>query len=284
MRRLKKNIVKSYRKATGHLAEMSGATAAKILKEMPGFAPASAGSDTSRAAQTLATVNDVFPATARMLDAAFPARSVNSTPIGIAAFRQGAVPAEQEAQLKSLLDARGSDKASWHDYYLLYSRLFDDLGNVEKVVEVGIGSQSTQYLSHMGSNTTPGSSLRALRDFFPAAQVFGADIDPQVLFEEERIRTVVVDQTDPQSFAGLAAIAGADVDLLIDDGLHSPDANLNTLAFGLTCVRSGGWIVIEDIAHEALDVWRAAARMLSERGECSLVEARHQCLFAIRLA
>ena len=49
---------------------------------------------------------------------------------------------------------------------------------------------------HMPIDSTPGASLRAWRDFFPNATILGADLDREVLFEEERITTGYMDQTD----------------------------------------------------------------------------------------
>jgi hypothetical protein len=46
----------------------------------------------------------------------------------------------------------------------------------------------------MGRTGTPGASLRAWRDYFPNAEIYGADIDREILFEEERISAFYVNQ------------------------------------------------------------------------------------------
>ena len=43
----------------------------------------------------------------------------------------------------------------------------------------------------------PGASLRVWRDYFPNAIIYGADIDKDILFAEERIKTFYIDQLDP---------------------------------------------------------------------------------------
>ena len=52
--------------------------------------------------------------------------------------------------------------------------------------------------------------------------------------------TALVDQTNPDSFDQLSADIPGFLDLIIDDGLHSTDANLATLLFALAKLRPGG--------------------------------------------
>lgn len=94
----------------------------------------------------------------------------------------------------------------------------------------------------------PGASLRAFRDLLPNARVFGADLDANVLFREERIETAWVNQLEPTTVEALYGRFGSEpFDLFIDDGLHAVAPNLVTLNFALRHVRPGGFIVIEDI-------------------------------------
>ncbi len=54
-----------------------------------------------------------------------------------------------------------------------------------------------------------GASLRMWRDYFPNAQIVGADIDPKYMFADERISKVVVDQLKPESInAFVAKVSG----------------------------------------------------------------------------
>src|SRR6185369_4940030 len=109
---------------------------------------------------------------------------------------------------------------------------------------------------------------------------YGADIDRKVLFTEDRIRTFYADQTDAASLDELARFLPEDLDLVIDDGLHSPDANLNTLSLGLRKVRPGGWVVIEDISPSALPLWECVAVMLRPGYRACLFSAEGGILFA----
>ena len=82
-----------------------------------------------------------------------------------------------------------------HTYADFYSLLFEHCKNdVKKVFECGIGTNNPNLVSSMGIKYKPGSSLRVWRDYFPKSFIYGADIDREILFEEERIKTFEVDQ------------------------------------------------------------------------------------------
>jgi hypothetical protein len=104
-----------------------------------------------------------------------------------------------------------------------YSRLFDHCRfSVQRVFECGLGTNNPDFPESMLSNGQPGTSLRAWRDFFPNSEIFGADIDRGVLFDEDRIRTYYVDQLDPDAIASMwSSIGVGDFDLIVDDGLHT---------------------------------------------------------------
>jgi hypothetical protein len=91
--------------------------------------------------------------------------------------------------------------------------------------------------------------LRAFRDALPKSNIFGADVDEAILFTEDRITTVQVDQMVQDSFQKISAINSM-FDLIIDDGLHSIAGNLNTMIWAMDHIKTGGYIVIEDIAYE----------------------------------
>ncbi len=72
--------------------------------------------------------------------------------------------------------------------------------------------------------------MRAWRDYFPRARVYGADVDKRILFEEDRIDTFFVDQRDPITFEAMwANIPDVELDFFLDDGLHTFDAARITL-------------------------------------------------------
>ena len=74
----------------------------------------------------------------------------------------------------------------------------------------------------MNANGKPGASLRAWRDYFKNALIFGADIDKNILFQEDRITTFNLDQTNKNSITNMwSDIKKNNFNLIIDDGLHT---------------------------------------------------------------
>jgi hypothetical protein len=154
----------------------------------------------------------------------------------------------------------GSDKGnSWHNYTAVYSELFGSLRNrALRVFELGLGTNNPQLASTMGVDGRPGASLRGWREVFPKALVFGADIDRDILFSEERIQTFYCDQTDSKAIADLWAQPAMQeqMDIIIDDGLHRFSGNASFLDGSLGHLRSGGIYVCEDIRNEEVPIWR----------------------------
>jgi hypothetical protein len=153
--------------------------------------------------------------------------------------------------VKGLIIDHGSDK-HFHNYHVLYSYILDPTIS-QSILEIGLGTRnpeiaSTMYFYEQSQNfvNTPGGSLRFFRDYCPNAHVYGADVDRDILFQEDRIETSYVDQLDCSSLREL--FKNRMFDIIIDDGLHHLSSNLNTLIEALDHVNVGGYIVIEDIS------------------------------------
>jgi SAM-dependent methyltransferase len=151
----------------------------------------------------------------------------------------------------------GSDKGS-HNYTPLYSTLFKQRYDQPlRIFELGLGSNNIDQLSNMGIFGVPGASLRGWKRLFPHALVYGADIDRRILFEENRIRTFYCDQLDQSSIHELWSKpdlkCGADI--IIEDGLHTFEANLSFLEGSLDHLRPGGIYITEDIGWDTCDKW-----------------------------
>ena len=75
---------------------------------------------------------------------------------------------------------------------------------------------------YMNINGKPGASLRAWRDYFSNALIYGADIDKKILFEEDRIKTFYLDQKNKNDIGKMwSQINKSNFDLIVDDGLHN---------------------------------------------------------------
>jgi len=187
-----------------------------------------------------------------------------------------------EYELKQNLDRYGSDKASLHHYHPIYSSLLKERSSIQAILEIGLGTNNTSIASNMGNDGKPGASLRAFRDFLPNAMIYGADFDKEILFEEDRIRTFFVDQTNPKTLETLSQNLPEFLDLIIDDGLHAPNANIATLIFALPKLKSdGGWFIVEDIQSAAIPIWEVVISILpSNRYTSYLIETKQGWMFA----
>jgi len=242
---------------------------ARVIESFRIFRPDSTGSYRDLARLTVQAAEQTFPLMIHLLDSA---GTKIADPVPITCLPDTEERRSAATRFKQLLDQYGSDKASPHNYHLLYATILDP-GSVASVLEIGLGTNDVNVVSNMGRKGKPGASLRALRDFLPRAQIYGADVDREILFSEDRIATYFVDQTDISSFDALGAAIHGDFDLIIDDGLHSPNANLATLAFGLGRLNVGGHIVIEDIRPEALPIWQVVATLLPSSYGAQVVAA-----------
>ncbi len=170
-----------------------------------------------------------------------------------------------DCEIASLCDKYGSDKGevrqgehpySWpsHNYSDFYSRIFWHCRNgVRNVFECGLGTNNPDLPSSMGILGKPGASLRVWRDFFPNAMIYGADIDRDILFHENRIKTFYIDQLDPIAIENFWRTVDVDVfDLMIDDGLHTFEAGSTLFLHSIDRLAPTGIYIIEDVSQKDL--------------------------------
>jgi hypothetical protein len=251
----------------------------RICNSLPLFAPFSPGSYKDRARLTVQAANRTFPVLVRLLDG-LKRNALKA--VAAADFLEDDTQRQAALAIKRHLDRCGSNKASRHDYHLIYGRVLKDADRVSAVLEIGMGTNNTDVVSNMGADGVPGASLRAFRDYLPNARIYGADVDRRILFEETRIKTYFVDQTDLQSVADLGARIDEKLDLIIDDGLHSPHANVAVLAFALDRLKPGGWVIIEDIPESAYPLWEVVASVLPGTFQPIMIRAADAFAFAVQ--
>lgn len=171
--------------------------------------------------------------------------------------------------LSGLCDKYGSDKGElvgsghpypWpsHTYADFYSRTFSHCRpSVTKVFECGLGTNNPGLASSMDVNGKPGASLRVWRDYFPNALIYGADVDREILFEEERIKTHFIDQLDPETIEAFWEwVDDADFDFMVDDGLHTFEAGNCLFTHSIDLLSETGIYVIEDVIQKDLLLYK----------------------------
>jgi SAM-dependent methyltransferase len=152
----------------------------------------------------------------------------------------------------------GSDKGRAHRYTSVYSALFKERYHEPlRVFELGLGTNNPDAPSNMGVLGAPGASLRGWRELFPHALVYGADIDRRILFQEDRIKTFYCNQLDRSSIRELWAQPDLrdGLDIIIEDGLHTLEANVAFLEESLDHLRPGGIYITEDIVWNEIGQW-----------------------------
>ena len=169
--------------------------------------------------------------------------------------------------LSELCEKYGSDKGfinididnkpyNWHPhtYATYYHSVFNlSRESIKNVFECGLGTNNPNLKSNMTENGIPGASLRVWRDYFFNAQIYGGDIDKEILFEEERIKTFYLDQLNSNSIKSMwERIEVEEFDIIIDDGLHEPEANYNFFINSFHKLKKNGIFVIEDVASNFL--------------------------------
>jgi hypothetical protein len=159
----------------------------------------------------------------------------------------------KKTSLCDIMTKYGSDKGSRHNYTTLYNHLFLDIKNDNlNIFEVGLGTNNPNIKSSMGVNGKPGASLRGWREYFKQSNIFGADVDRNILFTEDKIHTFFVDQMNVNSITELLEndfLKNLEFDLIIDDGLHEFEANINFLEKSIQKLKDKGFYIVEDISE-----------------------------------
>ena len=168
-------------------------------------------------------------------------------------------------ELCEIMGRHGSDKGSkdigtsWHNYTLLYHQLFNALRDRKlRVFELGLGTNNVLLPSNMGADGRPGASLYGWAEYFPEASIYGADVDRGCLFNTERIKTYYCDQRSPADIAALWSQPELQepFDIIIEDGLHTYEANICFMVHSLHKLAPGGCYIVEDVACRHLEQYQ----------------------------
>lgn len=155
--------------------------------------------------------------------------------------------------LHSIIEHYGSDK-NLSSYTPIYEKIFANYRQEKmNVLEIGIGTLLPDIPSTFIGNPRlyphykPGGSLRVWRDYFPNAWIYGGDVAEDCMFEEERITTLLFDSTDKTACD--RHLRGLRFKIIVDDGLHTWEAQWATLQNLWEKLEDRGIYVIEDIMY-----------------------------------
>lgn len=156
-----------------------------------------------------------------------------------------------------------TDKANgYHSYDSVYEEYFTaywpDLlrTTVGAVLELGI---------------LRGGALRALRDYFPKAEIVGLDIDSSTMIRhEERITTYCGSAFQKDDLQKVGRLHKYDV--IIDDASHVPVHQYQALKYLWPHLRVGGLYFIEDLEmrRNGADVLSMCSRIVRDKADIEL--------------
>jgi len=113
---------------------------------------------------------------------------------------------------------KGMDK---HAYTRLYETLFHGFREDQlKFVELGLQIGGPEHHRDACRETTDLPSVRMWLDYFPKAQIIGADVSDFSWFQHERFQFVPCDMDDRKNFQALK-VATENARVIIDDASHA---------------------------------------------------------------
>lgn len=140
-----------------------------------------------------------------------------------------------------------------HNFMPTYEKLFKKLKLcVSHLLEIGCGGMY-DLKSTLGEGDSKrnfynsGNSLRMWRDYFIKANVYGIDINKDLMFDEDRIKTFLADQNSDQDLKSVIDQINAPLDIIIDDGSHQGKHQVFSFMYLHKYLSSNGIYVIEDI-------------------------------------
>jgi SAM-dependent methyltransferase len=163
---------------------------------------------------------------------------------------------KKNTSLCEIMGRNGSDKGnvnileSWHNYTPFYSSTFKHLCDKQiRLFELGLGTNNVNLPSNMGKDGRPGASHYGWAEFFPISEIFGADIDSNILFNTDRIKTYYCDQRNPAVIKNMWNYPELqeNFDIIIEDGLHEFHANVCFFENSIHKLKPNGYYIIEDI-------------------------------------
>jgi hypothetical protein len=182
---------------------------------------------------------------------------------------------ENNTELCQLAYRYGTDKCPQiaHTYTPFYFELLKDKRqSTKKVLEIGLGhNECMQHVVKLKGSYFIGASLYMWRDFFPNAQIYGADNQPEILFEGERIKTYPCDQSKKEDLIKLIKKTGSDIDLFIDDGSHRLEDQIFTCLTLMPLLKKDVIYIIEDVIHSrklirALNQYECQVPAIAKKG------------------
>ncbi len=185
--------------------------------------------------------------------------------------------------LTPLFNKYGSDKGNLnnkHNYSNVYESLFCKLRNKKlNLMEIGLGSVDQNidfHMKFMGKDYKPLASLYAWRDYFKKAKIYGADIDKKILKNSKKIKTFYVDMLNPKSINDMWKKINNKIDIFIDDGFHSFEANTILFNGSFEFIKKNGFYIIEDVHRKPSNIKKFYKFFLDKNIKFQIIDLHHR--------
>lgn len=141
-------------------------------------------------------------------------------------------------RLRVLAKLARTDKGGAHNYTSVYERHFRKFRNKRiSLLEIGVGGYSLQ---------PGGGSLRMWRAYFPYARIAAIDIYDKTRFSRGRVKVYQCSQIDGDGLREICEEYDG-FDIIIDDGSHINEHQIETFGTLFDHLNDGGIYVIEDV-------------------------------------
>ena len=140
--------------------------------------------------------------------------------------------------LNLYLKISGSDKYNNYPNVYKYLNTFLKRDKVKIVCEIGIGGHDSEFAG--------GASLLALSSYFFNSKVYGLDIIEKKFLNSNKIKTFTIDQSNQEELGNFAK-KNEKFDLIIDDGSHFGEHQVNSFKTLFPYLENGGVYIIEDL-------------------------------------
>jgi predicted O-methyltransferase YrrM len=119
---------------------------------------------------------------------------------------------------------------------------------ITDVYEALLAARRHEPLRVLEIGVQGGGSLRMWREWLPAAELFGIDIDDACRAHAgDRCQVHILDQARESDLRHFLDLTGGQFDFIIDDGGHSMTQQLTSFAVLFPALAAGGLYAIEDV-------------------------------------
>jgi hypothetical protein len=125
-----------------------------------------------------------------------------------------------------------------HGFIDVYEPYFNSMPDSKNILEVGV------YY---------GGSLKYLSDKFKDGNIYGIDIEDKTQYDEDRIKTYIVNQEDRDALNKFLDETNIEFDIIIDDGGHTMKQQQVSLGVLFKRLKKGGIYILEDLHTSRLE-------------------------------